>query len=127
MLKAQILSAIAVAKSAVQDLAVVVQHVTRGAVVHVPGTAPVYPETLTSVSVVFTKFDVKDIDGQRVIATDWKGLVFPESGLQPLPNDLLRVPAGLTDIPAGDYRILDNDQVTVGDTVALHQLHLRKT
>jgi hypothetical protein len=127
VLKAQILSAIAVAKSAVQDLAVVVQHVKRGAVVHVPGTAPVYPETLTSVSVVFTKFDVKDIDGQRVIATDWKGLVFPETGLQPLPNDVLRVPTGLTDIAAGDYRILDNDQVNVGDTVALHQLHLRKT
>lgn len=47
--------------------------------------------------------------------------------MHPMPNDIIRVPAGLTDIASGDYRILDNDQVMVGDTVALHQLQLRKT
>lgn len=126
MLKTQVLNAVKAAKSAVSDLAIVVQHVKRGAAVHVPGTPTTYPETLTDATIVFVRYDSKEVDGQRVLASDWKGLVFPEDGMHPMPNDIIRVPTGLTDIASGDYRILDNDQVMAGDTVALHQLQLRK-
>lgn len=127
MLKNKILSAVDSVKSVLGDLVVVVQHVKRGAAVHVPGTPVTYPETLTDASVVFIRFDSKEVDGQRIMASDWKGLVFPEAGMHPLTNDIIRVPAGLANIASGDYRILDNDQVMAGDSVALHQLQLRKT
>jgi hypothetical protein len=82
---------------------------------------------LTSVSLVFTKFESKEVDNDRVMSSDWKGLVFPETGLPPLmANGTIRVPSGLTDIASGDYRIINNDKVMAGDTVALHQLQLRK-
>lgn len=126
MLKTQVLNAVKAAKSALSDLVVTVSHVQRGVAVHVPGTAPTYPETLTDVSIVFVKYESKEIDGQRVLASDWKGLVFPEDSVNPLPNDIIRVPSGLTDLLAGDYRIIDNDKTMAGDTVALHTLQLRK-
>lgn len=126
MLKSVILAAVASAKSAVGDLAVVVSHVERGEPIHVPGSAPTYPETLTDVSVVFTKYDSKELEDTTIMASDYKGLVFPESALPDITaNDLLRVPSGLRDILAGDYRIIKNDKVMAGDTVALHQLQLR--
>lgn len=125
MLKAQILSAVGTAKAAVQDLAIKCQHVARGAAVVTPGAAPTYSETLTPVSIVFTRFDTKDVDNTRVFASDYKGLVFPETGLPPLePNGIIRV-SNTTDIAPGDYRIIDNDKVIAGDMVALHQLQLR--
>lgn len=127
MLKTQILNAVKAAKSSLGDLVIVVKHVKRGAAVHVPGTPTTYPETLTDASIVIVKYDSKEVDGQRILASDWKGLVFPEDGMHPMPNDIIRVPDGLTDIASGDYRVLDNDQVMAGDTVALHQLQLRKT
>lgn len=93
----------------------------------VPGNAPTYPETVTAVSIVFIKFQVKEVDGDRIQSSDWRGLVFPETGLPDFnTNDVIRVPSGLKDIINGDYRILDDDKVMAGDTVALHQLHLRK-
>lgn len=126
MLKAQVLAAVAAAKVAVQDLAITCNSVTRAPPVHVPGVAPVYVETLTAVSIVFTKFESKEIDESRVMASDWKGLVFQETGLVILTNGVIRVPAGLVNIASGDYRILNNDKIMAGDTVVLHQLHLRK-
>ena len=126
MLKTQILSAVASAKSAVQDLAIECQHVDRGAAVTTPGSAPTYPETLTDVSIVFTRFDTREIDNSRVMASDYKGLVFPETNLPSLkPNGIIRVPTGAIDVAPGDYRIIDNDKVIAGDMVALHQLQLR--
>lgn len=126
MLKATILAAVATAKGAVADLAVVVSHVERGAAVHVPGSAPTYPETLTDVSVVFSKYDSKELEDTTIMASDYKGLVFPESSLPDIKaNDFIRVPSGLRDILAGDYRVIKNDRVMAGDTVALHQLQLR--
>lgn len=124
-LKTQILGAVASAKAAVSDLALVCQHVARGAATFTPGSAPTYPETLTDVSIVFTRFDTRDVDNTRVFASDFKGLVFPETSLPPLePNGIIRV-SGAIDVPSGDYRIIDNDKVIAGDMVALHQLHLR--
>lgn len=128
MLKAVVLAGVAKAKEAVQDLAVLVKHVKRGAVVHVPGSAPVYPETLTDVSMVLTRFQSREIDNDRVQASDWRGLVFPASTLPVFnTNDVIRIAAGLQDLLAGDYRIVNDDKIMAGDTVALHQLQLRKT
>ena len=127
MLKDKILAAVRQAKAAVQDLAVVVSHIKRGAAVYVPGTAPSHSETSTAVSIVFTRFQTREIDEDRIQASDWRGLVFPESGLPDFnSNDLIRVPVGLQDITAGDYRIVINDKVMAGDAVALHQLQLRR-
>lgn len=127
MLKPNILAAISKVKSAVQDLAITVSHVVRGAAVHVPGNAPTYPESSTDVSIVIVKFQAKEIDGDRIQASDWLGLVFPRPDyLDFNTNDIIRVSAGLTNIALGDYRIINNDKVLVGDTVALHQLQLRK-
>jgi hypothetical protein len=127
MLKSSILAAIGKVKSAVQDLAITVSHVVRGAAVHVPGSAPTYPETSTDVSIVIVKFQAKEIDGDRIQASDWLGLVFPRSDFLDFnANDVIRIPGGLVNIAGGDYRIINNDKVLVGDTVALHQLQLRR-
>lgn len=127
MLKQQILAAVAKAKIAVQDLAIVVDHVARGAAVHVPGSAPTYPETVTDVSIVFTRFEAREVDDDRVQASDWRGLVFPETGLPDFnTNDIIRVASGLQDVVSGDYRIVMDDKVMAGDAVALHQLQLRR-
>jgi hypothetical protein len=127
VLKSTILGALQKAIPALQDLAVSVLHVKRGAAVHVPGSAPTHPETSTAVSIVFTRYDAKEVDGDRVQASDWRGLVFPRSDLLDFnANDVVRVPAGLANLMQGDYRIINDDKVLVGDTVALHQLQLRK-
>lgn len=127
MLKAVVLAGVAKAKQAIQDLAITVKHVKRGAVTHVPGSAPVYPETLTDVSMVLTRFLSREIDNDRIQASDWRGIVFPALSLPVFNiNDVIRISAGLQDIIAGDYRIINDDKVMAGDTVALHQLQLRK-
>lgn len=127
MLKSAVLSAVVAAKQAVQDLAVAVRHVQRGAAVFVPGSAPTYPETVTDVSIVFTKFKLTEVDSDRIQASDWLGLLFPETGAPDVnTNDLIRVAEGQIDIASGDYRIIGNDKVMAGNAVALHQLHLRK-
>lgn len=127
MLKATILAAIQKAKSALQDLAITVIHVKRGTAVYVPGSAPTYPETSTAVSIVFTRYKAIEVDGDRIQASDWLGLVFPRVDLLDFnANDIIRAPAGLINIIQGDYRIINDDKVMLGDTVALHQLQLRK-
>lgn len=126
-LKGIVLGAVKAAEQALDDLKVVAQHVRRGAPDYVPGLPVTYPETLTTVSVVFTRFKTKEIDNDRVMASDWRGLVFYAEGLPDFrTNDLIRVTA-TGDIQGGDYRIIDDDKVTVGDRVALHQLQLRLT
>lgn len=127
MLKSAILAGVAQAKIALQDLAMAVSHVARGAAVHVPGQAPSYPETITAVSMVFTRFEAREIDDDRIQASDWRGLVFPVATLPDFnANDIIRVPVGLRDVRSGDYRIIADDKVMAGDTVALHQLQLRR-
>lgn len=124
MLKAQVLSAIRTAKSAVQDLAVACQYIVTVIPEYIPGSTVTPTESATDVSVVFTKFGITEIDGERIQASDWKGLVFPESNLDFDTNHVIRVSTN-TNISAGDYRIIANDKVMVGDTVGLHQLQLR--
>lgn len=127
MLKAVVLAGVAKTKEAVQDLAVLVKHVKRGTVTHVPGSAPVYPETLTDVSMIFTRYQSREVDNDRIQASDWRGIVFPATSLPVFnTNDVIRIATGLQDIIAGDYRIINDDKIMAGDTVALHQLQLRR-
>lgn len=128
MLKSQILAAVQQAKNALQDLVVSAVHVARVSSEYVPGQTVSFTETSTSVSVVFTKFETREIDEDRIQSSDWRGLVFPEDGLPDFnTNDVIRIAAGLPNLIAGNYRILKDDKILVGDTVALHQLHLRLT
>lgn len=125
-LKATIVAAVAIAETAVEDLKIAVKHVRRGAAVHVPGSAPTYSETLTDVYVIMTRFEAKEVDGDRIMSSDWKGLVFYRDGLPDFKtNDVLRVATTVDDILAGDYRIRYDDKVLAGSRVVLHQLHLR--
>jgi hypothetical protein len=119
VLKAKILAAVEAARLAVGDLLFETVLVERGAAVHVPGSAPTYPETLTTVSVYEMAFDSKEIDGERVLASDRKWLVFPvSSGNVPKPNDIFR--SG-----AKEYRVVDNDKTMAGDVVALSTCQVR--
>lgn len=125
-LKATVLSAVQSAEEAVDDLKIAAKYVKRSAAVHVPGSVPTYSETLTDVFVVMTRFESREVDGDRVMASDWKGLVFYKPSLPVFQlNDLIRFTTDFGDVKAGDYRIVYNDQVTVGGRTALHQLHLR--
>lgn len=126
MLKSSVLSAIAAAKVAVQDLVFPAVHVQRGAAVHVPGSTPTYPETLTDISVFFAKYKITEIDGDRIQASDWQGISFPEAG-QPIikANDIIRIPVTIESVAAGDYRVVNNEPVMVGSAPALYQMQLR--
>lgn len=128
MLKASVLAAVAAAKVAVQDLAFPAIHVQRGEPTHVPGSTPVYTETLTDIQIFFAKYKANEVDGDRIKASDWQGIAFPEAD-QPVikPNDIIRVPVTLGDVQAGDYRVVMNDVVMAGTSPALHQLQLRLT
>jgi lipopolysaccharide assembly outer membrane protein LptD (OstA) len=127
-LKEKVLYGIARALEALDDLKLSVVHVSRGAAIHVPGSVPTYAETLTDVSIVFIRYEAKEIDNDRILASDWKGLVFPATGLPDIKvSDLIRVDTDNGVILAGDYRIMYDDKVMVGNTIGLHQLQLRLT
>ena len=119
MLKDTVLTAVGLAKFAIENLAFSAVHVQRGAAVQVPGSATTYPEVTTDVKVVSVMWDYKEIDGERVLATDLKWLVFPETGRPvPKPNDVFRV-------GSSEYRVINNSKIMAGDTLALSQLHVR--
>lgn len=121
MLKQDVLAGVEAAKVAVQDLAVPLQLIKRGVSTHVPGSAPTHTETAYPVMVVLVSFKTKEIDNDRIRASDRSGLIFPEVNQPtPEPNDLIRG-SGI------EYRILYNDKVMAGDTVALSQVHLRQS
>lgn len=128
MLKSTILGAIKSAKSAFEDLLLTVEYVARAAVEYEPGDEyEASEESGISVRMVFTRFDSREVDGDRIQASDWRGLIFPETGLPRFnTNDVIRVPPGLVDVIEGDYRIKTYNPVMVGDTVGLHQFQLRK-
>jgi len=119
VLKGKVLSAVAKAKAAVQDLAFEGTLVTRGAAVHTPGSEPTYPEVSTPVSIVESKFETKELEDQRILASDRKWLVFPTAtGGVPKPNDMIYV-------GTRQYRVINNDKVMAGYEVALSQLQIR--
>ncbi len=118
-LRQQVLDAVAVVKSAVEDLAVEGILLSRGEAIHIPGTKPTYSESESGVKVVLGKFKEKEIEKDRTKASDLQGLIFPETG-QPVPkaNDVLQI--GLM-----TYRVIDNDKVMAGSAVALSVVQLR--
>lgn len=125
-LKATVLDAVQTAEVAVDDLKIAAKHVRRSAAVYVPGSVPTYPETLTDVYLVMTRFESKEVDGDRVMASDWKGLVFYKPTLPDFQvGDLIRFAMDTDLVKAGDYRITYDDKVMAGGAVALHQLYLR--
>lgn len=125
-LKATVLSAVRAVELAVDDLKMAVQHVQRSAPTYVPGQEPSYSETSVDVSMVVVRFETEEVDNDRVMASDWKGLVFWRDGLPDFQtNDVIRCSTASDDFVAGDYRIVYDDKVMVGSKVALHQLHLR--
>lgn len=119
MLKDAISSAVAKAKVAIGDLATPAQLVVRDVQSYIPGV-PVSPdETSFGISIVITKYSIKEIDGDRIQATDLKGLTFKELGVPtPKPND--RITVG-----SATYRVMYNEPVMAGDDPVLSQLQLR--
>lgn len=120
MLKATVLMAVAKAKVAVQDLAEDAVLMKRVPAPHVPGQAAGHVSTPYPIKLVRTSYHAREIDGDRIRASDYKGLVFTEiHGKIPEPNDLVNV-------GPLSYRVLVNDKVMAGDSVALSQLQLRQ-
>jgi len=122
VLKSTILSGVAKAKSSLQDLAIPAKLVSRTPTVHVPGVAPVSTEVVTDISIVLSSYREKEIDGDRIKASDLAGIIFPEDG-QPVPesNDLVKYGPNFSTI----MRILANNKVMAGEDVALSQVQLR--
>lgn len=93
--------------------------VVQGEIIYSPGSEPFQEEEVFKVKVYYDKFESSEIDGDRILSSDIKGLIFPETNLPiPQPNNLIR--DGNT-----DYRIINNDKVMVGNEVALSQVQLR--
>lgn len=119
MLKAAILKAAQSAKSALTDLAVPGQLRVAQEASYAPGN-PVSQDYVTyNVRVVVSGYAVTEIDGDRIQASDVKGILFAEPGM-PAPNVGDQVLIG-----ASTYRVLHNDRVMAGDEVVISQLHLR--
>lgn len=119
MLKSQLLTAISAAKLTAGDLLFDAKLVIRTQAAHVPGSATTYTEVLHDVKVCWDKFKTHEIDGERIRVSDLRAIVFPEVNVPtPQPNQLIRV-------GTVNYRIVDNDKVMAGDTLALSRLQLR--
>lgn len=135
MLKATVLSAVATAKQAVQDLAIPASLVSRTAQAYVPGQPVTEIEVVTPIKMVLVRYKISEIDGERVQATDWQALVFHDDGTPvPKANDVIRVNRfAMSSIGVGaettlaDYRVIDNARTMAGDVVALSQVQLRLT
>jgi len=125
MLKHTVLSAVARTKVILQDLIVVATLVKRGSATYVPGGTPTYDETSDSIRLAVLGFESQEIDGDRIQASDMQGLVWPEDAFVDVsPNDLLQA---TVKGKSNTFRVITNKPVMVGDTIALHQLHLRLT
>jgi hypothetical protein len=119
VLKAQILAGVNSARSALSDLLVQVPMTRRGVATHVPGQIPVYPTTEVTISIAVVGYTAKEIDGQRILINDMKGIIFPTSDfMEPKPNDLIQ----FDDLK---YRVIHNEKIMAGDTVALSVVQLR--
>jgi exosome complex RNA-binding protein Rrp4 len=124
VLKQVVLQAVATAKAAVQDLAIPCQLIQKSMPTHVPGTAPSSTPVTHDVKIIHDKFETKEIDGERVRASDHKVLIFPETG-QPVPETNDVITGDIDKSGVKSYRVINNDKVMAGDTVALSQVQLR--
>jgi hypothetical protein len=124
VLKETVLAGVATAKKSVQNLAIPAKLVVRTVQDHIPGLPVGHDETIYDIKIVLSAYKEKEIDNDRIKANDLAGLIFPEDG-QPVPeaNFLVRYGPGFS----FEYRIIANNKVMAGDTVALSQVQLRKT
>lgn len=89
-----------------------------------PGTGPSYDPgepTITdhAAHIVLTAFSNREIDGQRILATDRKALVEPTVGVEPKTTDLLIAPDGAI------LTIVNVDLVRPATTTVLYKLQVR--
>lgn len=119
-LKATIFRAVNIAKAAIQDLGVDALLIKRCQDAYIPGSSPTFSELTYPVKMVMTAYDAKEIDGDRIQASDFQAIVLPAADITqvPEPNDVIR-------IELLDYRVVMNSKVMAGDSVALSQLQLR--
>lgn len=124
-LKEVVLSAVAKTKVVLGDLIVTAKLVKRGPATYVPGGTPTYSETVDSIKLAIVAYESQEIDGDRIQASDMQGLVWPEDAFVDVAtNDELQATVkGVSNT----YRVMRNIPVFAGDTIALHQLHLRLT
>lgn len=125
MLKATVVQAVATARSALGDLLMEAQLVKREPAVYVPGTTPEYPESEAGVMIYMSRYFEREVDGDRIRASDYRSLVFPvDAGSTILPgavpdlNDVLRVGEQA-------YRVMRANNVMAGDAVVLSEVQMR--
>ena len=120
-LKQQVLAGVEAAKLACQDLAMSAVLIVQGEVTHVPGFAPEPATDEYDVKIVVSKYNSKEIDGDRILASDEQALIFPEDG-QPVPKLNDRIFVSTFD---KEYRIQNAEYVRAGDDIALTIAQLR--
>lgn len=125
MLKLTIIHAVATAREALGDLLISATIIKRDPSVHVPGSIPRYAETETSVTIYKSRYVEREIDGDRIRASDFKALVFLVDANEPLlpgatpeANDLIRD-------YGGTYRVIRANHVMAGDTIVLSEIQMR--
>lgn len=89
-----------------------------------PGSGPSYdpgePESTDhAANMVVTSYTNREIDGQRILATDRKALVEPSVGVEPTTADLLVTPDGST------LAIIDVTLLRPATTTVLYVLQVR--
>jgi hypothetical protein len=89
-----------------------------------PGSGPSYDPgepTLTDhpAHIVVTSYTNREIDGQRILATDRKAYVEPSVGVEPTTSDLLVTPDGST------LTIVDVTLLRPATTTVLYVLQVR--
>lgn len=89
-----------------------------------PGTGPSYDPGEPTIDnhpahIVLTAFNNREIDGQRILATDMKALVEPIVGVELKTTDLLIAPDGAI------LTIVNVDLVRPATTTVLYKLQVR--
>ncbi len=89
-----------------------------------PGSGPSYDPgepTITdhAARIMVTSYSNREVDGQRILATDRKALVEPSVGVEPTTSDLLVTPDGST------LAIIDVTLLRPATTTVLYVLQVR--
>lgn len=119
MLKADVLSAVIAAREAIQDLVTEVSVTTRTVNPHMPGQPTTYTEVVKTMKLAVVEYTDREIDGERVRATDMKGILFPMDGFVSV-NDTIA-------FNGQSLRVLNNKPTMVGEAVAVNTLQMRPT
>lgn len=117
-LKSSTLAAVKQAQKAFGDLAIplILRQRTQNA--YTPGAPVSYTNTDSDASGVITKYKYNEIDGTMIKVEDALIVLFPTTGVVPKQNDII-----LNGI--FEYRVISNQPVFAGDTVAFNLLQGR--